>query len=263
MRDRLIRAKSGRVQILPAHTTRPPGRSARAGHNGAVEVWHVPLRIPAAAVARWRPALDAGQRAQARRLRHPLLRRRAAAAQAALHALLARRLGCEASALRLARGAFGKPHLTHPEAGRGLHFNLSHSGDHALVALAAEGPVGVDIEVLDPRVSLEDLLPAFTAAERAEIGAAPLAERRWHAWRCWVRKEAVLKALGCGLAGGLDRFVVSTGEAACIVAGDLPGLAPGRWQLAPLDRPGQWAAAVAWQGPSAAPMLRPWRWDAA
>ena len=55
------------------------------------------------------------------------------------------------AAITFSYGDKGKPELD-AEAGAGrLHFNLTHSGDLALIALTTFAPVGVDIEHIDRR----------------------------------------------------------------------------------------------------------------
>ena len=103
----------------------------------------------------------------------------------------------------------GKPRLVSP--GR-LEFNLSHSGDHALLAVSRERPVGVDIEVVRPIRERDSIVSRyFTDAERISFDAVPPPLRDDHFFRLWTRKEAFLKALGVGLSGGLDRVEVGSG----------------------------------------------------
>ena len=86
-------------------------------------------------------------------------------------------------------GVTGKPYVPGQSA-----FSIAHSGGWALCALASEGAIGVDVEVV-PRYSI---LPhwrrVFDARERAVAGA-PRA-----ALAIWTAKEAVLKASGATLA---------------------------------------------------------------
>jgi phosphopantetheinyl transferase len=93
-------------------------------------------------------------------------------------------------------GQRGKPALRN---GNGLEFNLSHSRDLALVAVA-ERPVGIDVEAIRPRRDLvglaERVLPTGDAAAvRDAIGA----ERERAFYRAWTRHEACVKCLGTGL----------------------------------------------------------------
>lgn len=95
-------------------------------------------------------------------------------------------------------GEHGKPSLAKPH--QGLHFNLSHCNDLALIALSMEGEIGVDIEPADRGNSLLGCEASFCHPE--EIAGLPLEEdRRAQALLdLWTRKEALLKALGTGMS---------------------------------------------------------------
>jgi 4'-phosphopantetheinyl transferase len=100
----------------------------------------------------------------------------------------------------------GKPRLA--DASAGLHFSLSHSGDHVAVALSRAGAVGVDVECLKPGMDYRSLhRRTLTAAEAAALEAA--GDRPFDFLRTWVRKEAVTKAIGTGVATPFDSFAVA------------------------------------------------------
>lgn len=121
----------------------------------------------------------------------------------ALRVLLARALGCALSDVEYQATAQGKPELV----SGGVQFNLSHSGDRALVAISRAGAVGVDVEHCRSRARLLQLAGRFFAAD--EVTYVQSARDSTHAfYQIWTAKEAYLKALGVGLAGGLDRFSV-------------------------------------------------------
>jgi len=78
----------------------------------------------------------------------------------------------------------------------GLYLSISHK-NHIAAAVVAAGPVGIDIERIEPRTP-EFANLAFTAAERALLGAEDEAAGLT---RLWVAKEAAAKQLGTGLGG--------------------------------------------------------------
>lgn len=125
------------------------------------------------------------------------------AAQDFLRRTLAAYRGCRVAEITLEIGPHGKPAL----ADGALAFNLSHSGSRAALALARGIEVGVDIEVpARPRPHVALARRYFCAAEAEAIAAAGDDEREARFLRLWTAKEAVLKALGRGLAFGLDRL---------------------------------------------------------
>lgn len=91
----------------------------------------------------------------------------------------------------------------------GLAFNVSHCDGTALISLAAGCDVGVDVEaprhVREPRRVAHRMFARSEAKVIAELGPELAAAAFL---RCWTAKEAVLKALGIGLAGRLDEVVV-------------------------------------------------------
>ncbi len=147
-----------------------------------------------------------------------------------LREILAGYVGVPAGELRFAYGEHGKPRLSLD--GPAPHFNLSHSDDQAALAVSHDVEVGVDIEKV--RMVERGLARRFFgAAEIAALEALP--DEQWldGFFRCWTRKEAVLKATGVGLTLSLASFDVS------IAADESPRLlrldgdpeASSRWSL--------------------------------
>ena len=128
-------------------------------------------------------------------------------AHVALRLLLARCLGVEPAAVAYERGPHGKPGL-----GTGLprlQFNQSHTRGVALLAVARDRSLGVDVEqVRDVPEALGIAETQFSAAERHGLRALPPIEQRAAFFRCWTRKEALVKADGMGLGHALDSFDV-------------------------------------------------------
>lgn len=104
----------------------------------------------------------------------------------------------EPEKLRLSIAEGGKPFaVEHPS----LHFNLSHSGDFAAIAISRH-EVGIDIEKLKPvpdwRVLAEGILHAETISE---IAALRELRRSEMFLRHFTAREAFLKAVGTGFSG--------------------------------------------------------------
>jgi 4'-phosphopantetheinyl transferase len=90
----------------------------------------------------------------------------------------------------------------------GLQFNLSHSHDLALIAVAHDQPVGVDVEFIRSDTAVMQIADRFFAArESAALRALPEQQQRRAFFDTWTRKEAWLKARGVGLGGALDQCV--------------------------------------------------------
>jgi phosphopantetheinyl transferase len=138
-----------------------------------------------------------------------------AAAKDAVRRLLASRLGLAlASAdIEILPDAYGRPEVHGPWRDRlGLRpvVSIAHSGGLAvaLAALDSRSLVGIDIEQLSTRTDGYATV-AFAPHERQLVSALDEeARREWHL-RMWCAKEAVGKALGRGLAPGLNALRVT------------------------------------------------------
>jgi phosphopantetheinyl transferase len=140
---------------------------------GSVHVWRADL---AAVEDGLEDLLCADERSRAARILPARKRVLWVRSRGLLRALLGRYLDRDPRELRFVLGPHGKPALlsegpTRPDVGEDLRFNLSHSDDHALVAVSAGREVGVDIERIRARYTAEFL-------------------------RDWVAREAVFKCRG-------------------------------------------------------------------
>lgn len=144
--------------------------------------------------------LSAPEIRRATRLRQAQDQKNYIVAHAALRILLARHLQLSPHELDFRPGRWGKPRLTEP-AHSGLHFNLSHSGSAALVAIAGQA-VGIDIEQARTLDHQNLARHNFAPDEAKRITDSHIF------FDIWTAKEAVVKACGQGLASKLQQFVV-------------------------------------------------------
>jgi 4'-phosphopantetheinyl transferase len=122
-----------------------------------------------------------------------------APADLTLRQVLALYLDEAAEEIDLTKGEHGKPRLA-GEPPR-LAFNLSHSGDLALVAVARDREVGVDVERVKAGRDLVALAERALAPEAAAtVREATEPARASLFYGLWTRHEARLKCLGVGLA---------------------------------------------------------------
>lgn len=176
--------------------------------------------------------------------------------RAPLLEILAHYLGGSADEVRLVAGEHGRPRLADAPVTR-LDFNWSHCLGHAAVALARGRSPGIDIEPLDERANALRLAQRyFHPAETAALAALPAQERTRAFLELWTAKEAVLKALGRGLAFGLHRLQVSLRPAPRLLA--LEGDDPAAWQLHCLQMEDGLLATLAWRGGPCRIILRAW-----
>ncbi len=174
-----------------------------------VTVVHVDLvRHEANERAAW-AWLDAEERRRAHRFQHTGARRRYVLCRASLRSLLCDSLGCANRKLAFDTAEHGKPFATVNRLRAPIGFNVSHSGQHGLIALASRGRVGVDVEERVPQRNLDTLVEAvFGPDERADMAAAGGSRKLRLFLDLWTMKEALSKALGTGLSMDVASFEI-------------------------------------------------------
>jgi 4'-phosphopantetheinyl transferase len=166
-------------------------------------------------------------------------RSRFAITRAILRNILGQYLDLPPQSLQFQYTGFGKPFLDPSQNPLSIRFNVSHSGDLALLAFAIEHEVGIDIEHLLIERSMAQLAQAeLSPSEYHEFLALPEPARKAAFLQAWTRKEAIGKALGVGLS---------------VSAGDF-----GDASVSNLDAADDYAAAVVVRSPRI--KLRLWNW---
>lgn len=215
-----------------------------ASHDGVV--------VALLATADWAPffaqthvLLDAAEAARVQRKRRDDDRNTTALAYACHRLLLAQRLGCAPAAVPLIRDSQGCPRLP----GTTLHTSLSHASGWVAIAVSGHGPVGVDIEPSWRTREMDEIAACVChPRELARMAALPMAGRDHELLALWVRKEALLKAAGIGLAEEMSSFQAPSGQAL-----ELPGGTRSSARVEMLDGGPECMAALA--GPPTRPVV--------
>jgi len=222
---------------LTAAFSWPPiqaGNDDLAPPIGGVDCWAIALnQLPSAAEPAAASLLDSIERDRASRFHFDHHRRAYIASHAALRLLLERYLRAPAASIEIVAGTHGRPMLA--DAGSGLHFNLSHSGNTALIAISRIALVGVDVEELRAIPDLLELTRRYFAPPEIDsiVDASP--STRLNAFlTIWTRKEAFVKALGLGLSVPLDDFSVGQADRPGHLTW-LRGGTPAAWTIADLS----------------------------
>jgi 4'-phosphopantetheinyl transferase len=170
-------------------------------------IWHGKVSAEDAHYPAYWRVLDAGEQAHAGKLNNPLLHKRYVEIHGRLRNLLAQTLNEPPEQIRIKKAEHGKPYLAdYPE----LAFNLSHTADRAMIAVARQCQLGVDIEICKPRHNLSGLVEKCFAKEEAAYWEQLSEPQKIQAfYRFWTQKEAFVKATGRGIVLGLNRCVIN------------------------------------------------------
>ncbi|GAC1567420.1 MAG: 4'-phosphopantetheinyl transferase superfamily protein [Vulcanimicrobiaceae bacterium] len=219
---------------------------------GETHVWFATVSTFVAYEHDFAGLLDGAETARARRFRAPADRTAYVVAHGLYRRLLARYVGSDARGLHFERGPFGKPELRARYGDAPIASNLSHSGGLVAVAITGGEPVGVDVEAVTADVAFESLAEiAFSASERRDLAAiSGDADRRAAYFATWTRKEAYVKALGCGLGERTTTFDVSVDGLARLLRDERDPAAHARWRFCDLTVPDGYAGTVVVATPS-------------
>ena len=192
--------------------------------------------------------LDDKERLRYRQFMYSGPRRRFVLCRAALRAILCGKLGCGNEQLSFRESCYGKPFAVVHETPVPISFNVSHSGKHGLIAFAPVGRLGVDIEEILPRRNLEGLIEdVFGPGEQYDLKLARGCQKTRLFLRLWTTKEALLKAIGMGLAFDMSRFEVPSAlrhGTKDVSVFELPQIPAVRWRIEYIGNR-EFAAAIA------------------
>lgn len=134
---------------------------------------------------------------------------------------------------------YQRPYFEHTN----MDFNISHSGDYVVCAIAFSNRIGVDIEQVKP-INLEDFITLFSQAELQQMTENPEGQLDWF-YTFWTQKEALVKAEGSGLNFPVRDINVRNGKA--VLAGCV-------WHLYELELVDGYKVNLAMQQPADAPI---------
>jgi 4'-phosphopantetheinyl transferase len=174
-----------------------------------------------------------------------------------LRQILESLLDVPAGKIQLSAGPFDKPCLSAEIHEYRLKFNLTHSHGLALYAFSLQREVGIDLEKVIPgHPAVQDVRQYFSPAERVRIEHASGSAQTELFFRCWVMKEAYVKALGEGLQIPLSSFELPTNWAE--LEGESTNLVE-NWTILPFTPAPTYRAAVVVEA-SATEMTTLWDW---
>lgn len=223
-------------------------------HDGEVHIYCLTLPKESSELTRLWQLLSPGETERAGSLKIETAKERFIAGRGILREILGGYLGIGPGEVRIATGEHGKPFLAN--GGANLNFNLSHSGDMYVLAVATAAELGIDVEEVEAGKPFDDVARlAFSSRERQELLTLPSSDLQAAGfYRCWVRKEACLKACGSGFSLPGNSFEVSPLDNSAAMQTVLCG--QNWWHVLDIDVPHPYCAALAVE-PRRTPRLPP------
>lgn len=176
------------MRLVPLINMFTPAPLPQILRNDAVHIWYFNLdRINDQSI------LSADEKARADRLRIESKRQQFITTRHTTRIILSSYLQTSPELIQFTYNEHGKPFVD------GLNFNLSHTDNHAVIAISTNYSVGIDIEQLRTVESYDFIREtAFTDEENKALDELAPEDRQLAFWRCWTRKEAAMKGIGIG-----------------------------------------------------------------
>ncbi len=153
-------------------------------------------------IGSWQQWLTAEEQQRAARFRFAQHRRVYILTRALEKTVLSHCTGMPHEQLAVQRDRWGKPRLA-PCHGK-LYFNISHTDDWVVIAVAQAGEIGVDVECSRRRVDIAGVARAFFHPDEYQaLQQLDESRRSEYFFSLWTLKEAWIKAIGKGLAQSL------------------------------------------------------------
>ncbi len=192
--------------------------------QGTVHVWLNYMNIHQAKLKHLYPLLSDAEKARSEQFKFFKHRKHFIASHGFLHAVLANYLDTEAATIEFDYGDNGKPSIISEQNTRDIKFNLSHSGNLAILAVSNSFDVGIDIECIERKTDWRGISQRFfTHREQAEITRLTEDQQKAAFYQVWTRKEARMKVTGDGLKLPPGQFEVSVPPQSAAYLGRVDG----------------------------------------
>lgn len=169
-----------------------------------LEIWHGNILSAESEQQNYYALLNDAEKEKEATFLRPELQKKYINTRGVLRKILGSYLNVNPQKIRINTGEHGKPFVDDE-----LFFNLSHTGNKFAIAVSNNAEVGIDLEQYKNRTNLQGLVgKCFSKEEQAYWHKLTKPQKVTMFYRFWVRKEAFVKAVGRGIALGLNQCAV-------------------------------------------------------
>ena len=161
-------------------------------------------------LSRYNNLMTPEERARQQRFKFPHHQHDALITRAFVRTVLSHYADRQPEIWRFEKGDQGKPEIIDPPLN--LRFNLSHTENFIVCAIALKHDIGVDVEWLERQADALSIADRFfSPLEVSELFSRPQNTQESRFFDYWTLKESYIKACGQGLSIPLDQFSFSIG----------------------------------------------------
>lgn len=172
-------------------------------------IWCLPTNLTSQQISQLTPLLAIDEQNRANKFYFDKHKNSFIASRGYLRLILAKYLNIQPQNVEFNYTSNGKPYLAESCQTNQLQFNVSHSQELVIYGISPQQLIGVDLEYLRPFPEAVNLAKRYFCPEEAQIiENLPLSQQSLAFFQAWTAKEAVLKAMGLGIVGGLDSVEV-------------------------------------------------------
>jgi 4'-phosphopantetheinyl transferase len=236
-----------------------PGSIATLPPAGTVHIWRASLIQPPAIAQQLAQFLSPDEQAKVESFRFVQHQQRSLISRGILRALLGRYLQTDPATLKFDYEAHGKPVLSPSPGWPNVQFNLAHSQDLVVYAIAVNCPVGIDVEYQRAMTDITEIAQRFfSPSEQQALNRLSGEVQKTAFFDYWTGKEAVLKATGQGLAG-LSSVEIALPDCSLHLQGDLAQWYPASsWKIRLFEPEENYSGAIAVPWPAAEFLFFDW-----
>lgn len=238
------------VNSVSVNWNRPPGTLTLS--EGEIHVWRIALDDPALKPEDlFKDILSEEEKQRAVRLRFSEYRNKFINARSCLRKILGNYLKTHPKEIVFECNEYGKPAIPAESNPDEIKFNLTHSRNLALCAVAKKIDVGIDVEFVRHVMRPDRILERFFSENERELyNSRPETMKIRAFFKLWTIKEAYSKALGTGFTSRLKgadlSSVLRDASPACALVSLREG--EGKWSILQIAPDGEHIGALALRG---------------